>query len=162
MTEWDELGRGLVAGMLEKQISDRGSVGRWIGIGIMGAGGLMAIGFGGFMRGLGITLVLVGLIVVHVVALIRTMALGAIRRFAAPTSIAEKRAVIDHATERADLPTGPISIVRFLYRLRKGVGPELQRLDTILDDLRDELAASEDEIDASGELGGGPMPELPE
>lgn len=148
--------------MLEKQISDRGSVVRWIGIGTMVVGGLAAVAFGGFMRGLGITLVLVGLIIVLIVGLVRTMALSAINRFATPTSIAEKREVIDQAMESADLPTGPISIVRFLYRLRKGVGPELRRLDTVMHDLRDDLAASEDEIQASGELDGPSTPELPE
>lgn len=148
--------------MLEKQISDRGSFVRWIGVGLMLLGALTAIAFGGFMRGLGVTIVLIGLIIVLVVALVRAMALGAIRRFATPTSIAEKREVIDHAMESADLPTGPISIVRFLYRLRKGVGPELRRLDTIMDNLRDDLSASEEELEGSGELEGRATPELPE
>lgn len=162
MTEWDDLGRGLVAGMLEQRVSDSGSIGRWVGVGMMVGGGLAAVGFGGFMRGLGITLVLLGLIVVLVNALIRTMALGTIRGFATPTSIVEKRAVIDHTMEQADLPTGPISVVRFLYRLRKGVTSEQRRLDTVMDDLRDDLAASEDEIQADAQLDPAPMPELPE
>lgn len=164
---WDDLGRGLVAGMLEKQISDRGSVVRRVGVVLMVLGCIAAIGWGGFVRGLGITVVLIGLIIVLLVGLLRAMALGAINKFATPTSLAEKRDVIDRAMERADLPSGPISIVRFLVRLRKGVGSEVERLDTVLDDLRDELARSEElaelpETGAGGELDPGPTPELPE
>lgn len=159
MIEWDELARGLVAGMLERQVKARGSVARWAGIAIMVVGLLGAVLFGGFVRGLGITLVLVGLIIVLTVALIRALALGTIRKFATPRSIAEKRDEIDRAMERADLPMGPISVIRLLYRLRKGVGPEVERLDTIMDDLRDELAASEEGI--TGELDDPSIPELP-
>lgn len=164
---WNDLGPGLVAGMLEKQIRGRGSVVRWIGVGFMVIGVLSAIGWGGFVRGLGITVALVGLIIVLLVGLLRTMALGAINRFATPTSIAEKRDVIDHAMDRADLPTGPISIVRFLFRLRRGVSSEVKRLDTVLDDLREELAQSEDvaelpEGTSSAELDRGTSRELPE
>lgn len=148
---WTHLGRGLVAGMLERQVRERGSFVRWIGVGIMVVGLIAAVGWGGFVRGLGITLVLVGLIVVLLVMLVRTMALAAINKFATPTSLAEKREVIDRAMGRADLPTGPISIVRFLVRLRKGVGPEVARLDAVLDDLRADLALSDDEL-AQAEL----------
>ena len=163
---WNELGRGLVAGMLERQVRDRGSVVRWIGVAVMLVGVVAAVGWGGFVRGLGITLVLVGLIVVLLVMLVRTMALAAINKFATPTSLAEKREVIDRAMDRADLPTGPIAIVRFLVRLRRGVGPEVARLDTVLDDLREELALSEDEVeqaelDRAAEAAPVP-PELPE
>ena len=160
MTEWDDVARGLVAGMLEKQVKLRGSFARWVGIAVLVVGLLSAVLFGGFVRGLGITMVLVGLIIILTVALIRALALGTIRKFATPQSIAEKRDEIDSAMEKADLPTGPITVIRFLYRLRKGVGPEVQRLDTIMHDLRDELAASEPDLD--GELDGPATPELPQ
>ena len=158
---WDDVGRGLVAGMLEKQVKDRGSMVRWVGIAAIVVGVLTAIVWGGFPRGLGITVALFGLIIVLLVGLLRAMAIGAIHKFATPTSLAEKRDVIDHAMEQADLPTGPISIVRFLVRLRKGVGSEVSRLDTVLDDLRDELIMLEEmealtEADAAGELESGP------
>lgn len=165
MTEWDDLARGLVAGMLEKQVKLRGSVARWVGIAIVVLGLLGAILFGGFVRGLGITMVLVGLIIILLVALVRALALGTIRKFATPQSIAEKRDEIEVAMDKADLPTGPVTVIRFLYRLRKGVGTEVQRLDKIMDDLRDELASTEDfgEEDTDGELEGGPStPELPQ
>lgn len=160
MTEWDDLARGIVAGMLEKQVKDRGSFARWFGIAILVVGFLLALLFGGFGRGLGITMVLVGLIIILIVGLVRALALGTIRKFATPHSIAEKRDEIDSAMEKADLPTGPVSVIRFLYRLRKGVGPEVARLDTIMEDLRDELAASEENI--AGELDGPSTPELPQ
>ena len=161
---WNELGRGLVAGMLERQVTSRGSLARWVGIVMMVVGFILAIGFGGFVRGLAITILLLGLIIVLLVALLRALALGAIRKFATPTSLAEKREVIDHAMERADLPTGPIGIVRFLVRLRRGVGSEVRRLDTVLDELRDDLAMSEEmlapeEAEAAGELETGPRSE---
>lgn len=159
MTEWDDVARGLVAGMLETQVKSKGSVARWVGIGVLVIGLLCAVFFGGFFRGLGITMVLVGLIVLLVVALIRALALGTIRKFATPHSIAEKRDEIAAATEKADLPTGPVSVIRFLYRLRKGVGPEVARLDKIMDDLRDELASTE--VDEALESGDASSPELP-
>lgn len=157
MVEWDDLAKGLVAGMLERQVQARGSVPRWVGIGLIVLGVLAAVVFGGFVRGLGVTLALVGVIIVLIVALARALALGTIRKFATPQSIAEKREEIDRAMERADLPTGPVSVIRFLYRLRKGVGSEVERLDVIIDDLRDELAASEP---PTGELDGPAAPEL--
>lgn len=164
---WDELGRGLVAGMLERQVRDRSSMTRRVGVAFMAIGAVTAIGWGGALRGLGITLVLIGLILVLLVALVRAMAVGAINKFATPTTIAEKRDVIDHALERADLPAGPISVIRFLVRLRRGVGSEVERLDAVLDDLREELAVSEDlaqltEAESAGELDRGPTPDPPE
>lgn len=159
MTEWDDVARGLVAGMLEQQVKDKGSIVRWVGIAVLVLGLLSAVFFGGFLRGLGITMVLVGLIIVLVVALVRALALGTIRKFATPQSIAEKREEIAIATEKADLPTGPISVIRFLYRLRKGVGTEVSRLDKIMDDLRDELASTEED---AAELEGPSTPELPQ
>lgn len=164
---WDELGRGLVAGMLERQVRGRSSMTRRVGVAFMAIGAATAIGWGGALRGLGITLVLIGLILVLLVALVRAMAVGAINKFATPTTIAEKRDVIDHALERADLPAGPISVIRFLVRLRRGVGSEVERLDSVLDDLREELAVSEDlaqltEAESAGELDRGPTPDPPE
>lgn len=160
MVEWDDLAKGLVAGMLERQVTSRGSLARRVGIAILVIGLISAVFFGGFLRGLGITMVLLGLIIILLVALARALALGTIRKFATPQSIAEKREEIDRAMDRADLPTGPVSVIRFLYRLRRGVGTEVERLDTIIDDLREELAASEDDIAA--ELDGPATPELPE
>lgn len=159
MTEWDDIAKGIVASMLENQVKAKGSVARWTGIAILVIGLLFAVFLGGFFRGLGITMVLVGLIVILTVALIRALALGTIRKFAMPHSIAEKREEIDFATEKADLPTGPLSVIRFLYRLRKGVGTEVERLDKIIDDLRDEMAATEP---SPSELDGAATPELPE
>lgn len=163
MTEWDDVARGIVAGMLEQQVKNKGSFARWLGIAVLVLGLLSAVLFGGFLRGLGITMVLVGLIIILIVALIRALALGTIGKFATPQSIAEKRDEIAIATDKADLPTGPIAVIRFLYRLRKGVGPEVARLDKIMDDLRDELAATEDVVAelSDPERGGPPTPELP-
>lgn len=39
------------------------------------------------------------------------------------------------AVEEADLPTGPASLLRLIWRLRKGVGPEIERLVGVVDDL---------------------------
>lgn len=163
MIEWDDIAKGIVAGMLEEQVKSKGSLARWLGIGVLVLGLLSAVLFGGFLRGLGITMVLVGLIIILLVALIRALALGTIAKFATPHSIAEKREEIAIATQKADLPTGPIGVIRFLYRLRKGVGPEITRLDKIMDDLRDELAATEDGVPelSDPESGGPSTPELP-
>lgn len=160
MTGWDDVAKGIVAGMLEQQVKLRGSLARWFGIAIVVIGLLGAVLFGGFVRGLGITMVLVGLIVILVVALLKALAIGTIRKFATPHSIAEKRVEIDTAMEKADLPTGPIAVIRFLYRLRKGVGSEVDRLNTIMDDLRDEMASTE--VDSLAELDGPATPELPQ
>jgi len=109
------------------------------------------------VRGLAITIALLGLIAFLTIALIRTVALTTIRKFATPQSIAEKREEIDRAMDRADLPTGPLSVIRFIYRLRRGVGTEVERLDVIIDDLREELASTEP---SAGELDGPSTPEL--
>ena len=157
MVEWDDVAKGLVAGMLERQIEARGSTARWIAVAVMVLGVLSAVLFGGFVRGLGITIALLGLIALLTIALVRAVAMTTIRKFATPQSIAEKREEIDRAMDRADLPTGPLSVIRFVYRLRRGVGAEVERLDVIIEDLREELAASEP---SAGELNRPSTPEL--
>lgn len=143
MTEWPDVARGLVAGWLIDQVDARGDLPLWIGAVISFLGLAAAVVAGGFVRGLGIVLVLVGLIVVLVVLLIRAVARSLIRRFADPTSLAGKQRDIDRVLRSSGLPTGPLAIIGLVSRLRRHAPPEVERLNGVMDDLQSELARTE-------------------
>jgi hypothetical protein len=111
-----------------------------------------AVAADGALRVLSVLVLLLGLAVAIVAWVARRSALWAIRRFAEPADVAEHRAAFDAAIERAALPTGPIAIVRFLFRLRRGAGAEVARLHDVVRDLVATVRATEP--DPRG--GGGP------
>lgn len=159
--EWDDIAKGLVAGWLIDQVDARGAIPIWGGSAIGVIGLVLLLVAGGFVRGIGLLLIFVGLIIVMLTMLVRAAARAAIRRFASPSSLAEKRGEIQHALDDADLPSGPISIVRFLNRLRRGVGPEVTRLHRVIENLREDLLASENDATTQLENPDGPPTDPP-
>ncbi len=71
--------------------------------------------------------------------LLKRLAIGAIGRVGEPQDIEGYREAIDKAVDTADLPTGPMSALRFAWRLRNGAGPEVDRFAKIAQSLRSEL-----------------------
>ncbi len=136
---WDDLGRGVIAGWLIDQVDARGSVPLWIGWITAALGLVLIVIGGGAVRAIGVLVLLVGVVIALAVVTLRAAARAAIRRFAQPSSIAAHEADIAAAVDRADLPTGPLSIIRFLWRLRRGVGSEVERVRDVVADLGTEL-----------------------
>jgi hypothetical protein len=135
----DDLLMGLAAGFMIGQVESRSAFPLYAAGGISLIGLVAAIAFGGFVRGLGIVVILLGIIAALSVLLVRAMAKAAIRKFAEPRTIVAQRAAVDAALAEADLPTGPISSLRYIARFRKGLRPELDRLNAIFHRLDDEL-----------------------
>lgn len=129
------LARGIVAGLVTEQVEARAKFVSLLGLGAAFIGLIGAFALDGVWRGLAILVVVVGLLAAFVVYLLRRLAVGAIGRFASPVSLGDKRELIAKAIDTADLPSGPITALRFLRRIRKGVGPEFERLRDILDEL---------------------------
>ncbi len=133
-----DLARGLVSSYASELVRDRARV-PMIGFTAVGVAMLLValIVRGGF----GVALVVVGLLVLGVAVLIfllRGLALFSIRKVARPVPDFQQR--VAEAIEGADLPTGPLSIVRLLNRLRKGgVDDEIDRLKLVLGDLNQEF-----------------------
>ena len=61
------------------------------------------------------------------------------------TDLASHREAIDRAVDELELPSGPISMARLAWRLRRGTGDELDRIKTIAARLQDELDLGPDE-----------------
>lgn len=59
---------------------------------------------------------------------VRWLAIFGIRRLAAPKRFDEYRTEVDQVIQDADLPTTPLSALRLVIRLRRGVRSEVDRL----------------------------------
>ncbi len=145
----------LAAGFMLDQIDSRSAFPLYVGGSISLLGLILMIIAGGWVRGLGLVLVLIGIIVMLAVWLVRAAARTAIHKFAQPQAIVQKREQVNAALVDANLPTGPVSAIRYITRFRKGLRPEIARLRTIFTDLQTEL-----DLDlVPGEPG---RPEIPE
>lgn len=136
-----DLAQGLVAGWMSDQVNDRGKSSERIGLGIAVVGLLVAVLASGWWRGLGIFALCLGLAFFAAIWLLRKAAHFAIARFAEPKSMTGSREEINSAIDEVDLPTSPLAIVRFLSRLRKGPGPELDRIKSVVGRLNSDLKA---------------------
>lgn len=137
--EIDGFVKGVVAALLTDQVD--GKAGLAAKVGWIGAA-LAALGvvFGdGWLRGLAVLVLLVCLAFLVFVYVSRRFAKAIINRFAPPVEMSQVRANFDAAVAEADLPTGPVSLLRLVWRLRKGVGPEVDRLLGVVSRLRDDL-----------------------
>lgn len=134
-----DLARGLVAGWLTDQVDDRGSLPVRAGLAVGLVGLLIAVFANGWWRALGLIVLGLGLFVAVGVWVVQRLAKFAITRFAEPKSLAGQRDEIRGAIDEMDLPTSPLAIVRFLGRIRKGAGPEIARINSVIGRLGDQL-----------------------
>lgn len=137
-----DLARGLVASFAADLVKDR------LRVPIVGFIVVAVVLFGMALAvrgGAGIGIFVVGLIALGMAGLfvaIRWVALFGVRRLGPAVPDHEDRVAEFFAA--ADLPTGPISVVRLLNRLRKGgADDELDRLRKVLDDLSGEFGNAE-------------------
>ncbi len=139
----EDLARGLVAGVLTDTIARRGKA---LLVGALVAGVvLLIVGFtaDGWLRWLLVFAAVVAFVSTAVIALLRTLALIAVRQIGEPQEFGRHRDVVTSAIERAALPTGPIAAMRFAWRLRKGADHEVARLKDVVSDLREDLDQSQ-------------------
>ncbi len=93
----------------------------------------------GWLRWLAVIVVLLALAFLFFVLLSQRFAQAIINRFAPPVDMAQTRTSFESAIAEADIPTGPASFLRLVWRLRKGAGPEIERLATVVNRLRADL-----------------------
>ena len=136
-----DVAQGLIAGWMADQVDDRGKGAQRTGLIVAVVGLALAILVSGWWRGVGLFALFLGLAFFAAVWLARKAALYAITRFAAPRSLADSQDEIRGAIEEMDLPTSPLAIVRFLGRLRKGPGPEVDRVKSVVSRLENDLKA---------------------
>lgn len=131
--------RSLVAGLLTDQVSERGLVLQRM----FAVGAALAVAAWLFLDGWYRWLVapLLVLCAVGFLAMVagRRLLLRAIARIAPPRHLADVNAAVRHALDEADLPNSPLAVARMVWRLRRGVTPELRRLRTVVDKVASEL-----------------------
>ena len=134
----DDIVKGVVAALLTDQIDDKTGLATKVGLLVVVIAGIAGFAADGWLRWLGVVVVLVALAFLAFVYVSKRLAKAMIGRFAPPADIDDVRANFDTAIAEADIPTGPASFLRMIWRLRKGVGPEIDRLAGVVNRLRGE------------------------
>ena len=132
----DDFVKGVVSSLLTNLVGEKTSLAYkvgWISFASCLAG---AVFLDGWLRALVVIVALLSLGLLVFVFLSKRLALGIINRFAPPVEIGDARVQFESAVAEADLPTGPASFLRLVWRLRKGVGPEVERLAGVVEQLR--------------------------
>ncbi len=137
-----QVGRNLLVGVVLDQLRTRSRLILALGglIGVLAAAG--AVLTGGAMGVL--FLLIVGLVAVGsaVVLALRSVAVRVLRRIAPPVDVAGHREAVQEAVDQLALPTGPISGLRFAWRLRDGIDDELADAAEVIAVLRARLDLS--------------------
>jgi hypothetical protein len=135
----DDIAKGVVAALLTDQVDDKTGLATKVGLVVLVVSGIGLFVMDGWLRWLAVVVVLLALAFVLFVFISKRLAKAMINRFASPADIGDVRANFDTAIAEAGIPTGPTSFLRMLWRLRKGVGPEIDRLTSVVNRLRREL-----------------------
>lgn len=137
--ELDDFAKGAVASLLTDQVNDKTGLAYKVA-GVFAALSLIGvILLDGWLRWLILFALLVGLALLAFVFVTKRLAMGLISRIAPPVDLANSRQHFDAAISEADLPTGPIGFLRLIWRLRKGAGPEIERLGDVVTKLKAQL-----------------------
>ncbi len=134
-----ELARGIVAGLVMETVEARGRLAARVAfavavLALVGA----VLADGGVRLGLGVVAV-IALFVAAATVVLRRLVVAVVGRIGAPADLRHHRAAISRAIETAELPTGPWTAFKMAWRLRRGVGPEVDRLHDIVSRLSTEL-----------------------
>lgn len=135
----DEFAKGAVASLLSDQVADKTGVVTKVSLVVVLGAAATAFFVDGAIRWLAVFVALVGLALVLFAFVSKRLALGIINRLAPPVDLGGARQQFDTAIAEADLPTGPVAFLRLIWRLRKGVGPEVERLGAVVTRLRSDL-----------------------
>ena len=135
----EEFGRGAVAALLTDQVNDKVGLAYkadWV---VVFVTAVLTVVTDSWLRWLALFFCLLALGFLLFVDITKRFAKATISRIAPPVDIAPARTQFDVAVAEADLPTGPVRFLRLMWRLRKGFGPEVDRLIAVVSRLRSEL-----------------------
>ena len=137
--ELDDFAKGAIASLLTDQVEAKAG----LAYKVAGAAGALALIGGvfldGWLRWLLVLVLLIALALLAFAFITKRLAMGIINRIHPPMDLTNARQHFGHAIEEADIPTGPAGFMRLIWRLRKGVGPEIERLGAVVTQLRGEL-----------------------
>jgi hypothetical protein len=134
----EEFGRGVAAALLTDQVSDKAGLAYKVGVVAVALTAVSTVVTDSWLRWLALLFCLFALGFVLLVFITKRFATATISRIAPPVDIASARTQFDVAVAEADIPTGPVGFLRLMWRLRKGVGPEVDRLIAVVNQLRSE------------------------
>lgn len=135
----DDFAKGAVASLLTDQVEAKTGLATKITLAVAFAALVIAVLAGGFFRWLAVFVLVIAVALFLFVFVSKRLATGIINRLAPPMDLANSRQHFDTAIAEADIPTGPVAFLRLIWRLRKGVGPELERLGAVVIRLRSDL-----------------------
>jgi hypothetical protein len=131
----DAVARGIVSAVLTNQIEQRGIVVQRVLAGGSIASMLAWLLIDGWTRWLVTPVAVLCIAGFFLLFVARRMLLAATARIAPPGDLRHLGGAADVALAEADLPSSPLAAARMVWRLRRGVGPELARLRAVLDAL---------------------------
>lgn len=132
----DDFVKGVVAAVLTDQVDDKAGLASNVGWLVLAAAVPAAVFAHGWVRFVGILVAVLTVAFLVFVFVSKYVTKAVIGRFATPVEGARER--FSAAVDEADLPTGPVAFLRMVWRLRNGVGPEVERLEAVVDRLRTE------------------------
>ncbi|MDX2343719.1 MAG: hypothetical protein QNL12_08330 [Acidimicrobiia bacterium] len=135
----DDFARGAVASLLTDQVDAKTGLVTKVTLAVVVAAVVAAVAIDGVIRWLAMVVIVLGLALALFVFISKRLALGIINRLAPAVDLAGSRQQFDSAIAEADLPMGPVGFLRLIWRLRKGVGPEVERLGAVVTRLKSEL-----------------------
>ena len=134
-----DLVKSLVVGFVLDLIRDRSRIIILAGAFVAVVSVVLVVVLDGPVRWLAVLTVLLGIGLIVITWGARRLATAILSRFAPPELAEEQRARVTAAIDEAGIPTGPLSGVRFAWRLRRGVGAEVDRIREVAERLQAEM-----------------------
>ena len=135
----DDFAKGAVASLLTEQVDAKTGFAAKVSAAVLVLALVVAIAADGFFRWLAIFLLVAAVATLLFIFITKRLATGIINRLAPPADLGNAREAFASALAEAELPTGPIGFLSLIWRLRKGVGPEVERLGAVVAKLRSQL-----------------------
>lgn len=136
-----DLMKSLVVGFVLDLIRDRTRIVILAGAFVAVVSVVLVIVLDGPVRWLAVLTVLLGIAMIVITWGARRLATAILSRFAPPELAEDQRDRVTAAIEEAGIPTGPLSGTRFAWRLRRGVGTEVDRVLDVARRLQADLDA---------------------
>ena len=137
--ELDDVAKGAVAAVLTDQVETKTGFAYKVAGAVSVVALVGAFLIDGWLRWLIILVLLAGLAGLGFLFVSKRLALRLINRLAPPADLSSIRHKIDGAIAEANLPTGPVGFLKMIWRLRKGVGPEIERLGSVIARFKSDL-----------------------
>ncbi|GJM37876.1 MAG: hypothetical protein DHS20C19_12430 [Acidimicrobiales bacterium] len=137
-----DLIKSMVVGFVLELIRDRTRIVMFAGAFIAVASIVLVVALDGPVRWLALLTTLLGVAMIVITWGARRLATAILSRFAPPELAEDQREQVTAAIEEAGIPTGPLSGLRFAWRLRRGVGTEAERVLGVARRLQGELDLS--------------------